>query len=312
MVEMGFHATFVLGILALAAVFSLFMFLTLRENIYLLYAFHVLFTALIMRTIPACMPGFEKSETWFKVIVSLVFVSYLVVGLWLYGKGLKAARFYLLGWGIYILGLLLLMLTGFRVLSFEYFYTYYQIGSAFQAVFLTFTLGDKIQSLRMETLAAQALTMQYLREKISYRDKTIEVELQKNGREESSEFVHLIALLQDLRERPNQITISTNEGVLLFRSNDIVRIEAMGSYANVYFTKGQKILASRPMSSFEQQLKKHSNFFKIHKSHLINLDYLIKYRRGDGGIVVMSDGSELDVSRRAKPEFLNKLGLDSE
>lgn len=372
---------FVLGVLVLAALLGLFMFMSLRDHIYLLYACHVLFTALTMLffegylfemvwrempylnnsinsgftrlltlltsiafsvaflnlreilpgltkayvflaifailTIPAYMFGFEKVEIWFNVTVTIIFLSYLVVGFWLYARGFKAARFYLLGWGIYITEILLLMLTSFDILSFEHFYTYYgyQIGSAFQAVFLTFALGDRIHSLRKEALAAQALSMQYLQEKqklVSDQHNAIELELQKRGRDESPEFTQLVTLIQDLREKAAQITISTSDGVLLFHSNDIVRIEAMGSYANVYFTKGQKVLASRPLSSFEQQLKKQGNFFKIHKSHLINLDYLIKYRRGDGGVAVMSDGSELDVSRRAKPEFLNRLGLDRE
>jgi two-component system LytT family response regulator len=58
---------------------------------------------------------------------------------------------------------------------------------------------------------------------------------------------------------------------------------------------------------YEEMLAPH-NFFRIHKSHLINMSYLTKYVKGEGGKVIMTDGSELEVSRRKKEEFLGKIG----
>jgi two-component system LytT family response regulator len=49
------------------------------------------------------------------------------------------------------------------------------------------------------------------------------------------------------------------------------------------------------------------NFFRIHKSHLINLSFLNRYKKGEGGFVIMEDGSELEVSRRRKDEFLDAI-----
>ena len=49
------------------------------------------------------------------------------------------------------------------------------------------------------------------------------------------------------------------------------------------------------------------NFFRIHASHLVNLDKIKKYIRGDGGYVIMEDGTKVDVSSRKKHEFLNRL-----
>lgn len=66
------------------------------------------------------------------------------------------------------------------------------------------------------------------------------------------------------------------------------------------------ILSSRTLGDFESLLDVYG-FFRIHKSYLINLKHLKKYLRGEGGQVVMTDGSTLDVSRRKKDELLEKV-----
>jgi two-component system LytT family response regulator len=60
------------------------------------------------------------------------------------------------------------------------------------------------------------------------------------------------------------------------------------------------------LKEFEELLARHG-FFRIHHSYLINLNHLKKYIRGDGGQVVMSDSTILDVSRRKKEEFMKLL-----
>lgn len=49
------------------------------------------------------------------------------------------------------------------------------------------------------------------------------------------------------------------------------------------------------------------NFFRVHNSHIINLRYVKNYIKGEGGIAKMEDGSEIDVSRRRKEDFLIAL-----
>ena len=67
-------------------------------------------------------------------------------------------------------------------------------------------------------------------------------------------------------------------------------------------------MVSKTLKDFESQLS-NKNFYRIHKSHLINVSYLKKYTKGDGGTVTMVDNTELDVSRRNKEEFLKMLNL---
>ena len=66
------------------------------------------------------------------------------------------------------------------------------------------------------------------------------------------------------------------------------------------------MVASRTLGDFEDMFSG-DNFFRVHRSHLINLEHLVKYVKGEGGYVLMSDESKAEVSRRKKPEFLSFL-----
>jgi two-component system LytT family response regulator len=70
---------------------------------------------------------------------------------------------------------------------------------------------------------------------------------------------------------------------------------------------GQKYLVSRHLKEYDDLLAEQS-FFRIHHSTLININFIKNYVRGEGGYVIMSDSSSLDVSRRKKDAFLEKIG----
>ena len=69
---------------------------------------------------------------------------------------------------------------------------------------------------------------------------------------------------------------------------------------------GTKILSSKTLKQYETLLEG-TNFIRIHHAHLINTIHVKKYIKGEGGHVVMSDGTTVDVSKRKKTEFLNKV-----
>jgi two-component system LytT family response regulator len=120
----------------------------------------------------------------------------------------------------------------------------------------------------------------------------------------------LVKLTQSLVKSQStvpKLSVPNAEGLLLIPITEIVRIEGSGSYATIHTLHKQKILASKNLSEFEELLAAHPNFFRTHKSHLINLNHVNKYIRGEGGTVVMSDGSEVEVARRRKEEFLQRL-----
>lgn len=100
----------------------------------------------------------------------------------------------------------------------------------------------------------------------------------------------------------NKIAIPTSEGYFFINTSDILYFEGDGKYTNMFTNKGDKIVSSKNLGEFEELLNQ-QNFFRCHKSWLINLNYIKKYMRGDGQ-VMMSNDKLVDVSTRKKEEFL--------
>jgi len=104
----------------------------------------------------------------------------------------------------------------------------------------------------------------------------------------------------------HSIALPTQEGLLFIKTGDIIRCEASGSYTKFFLNNRETLLVSRGLKEFEEMLWEHE-FFRIHESHIINLSYLKKYIKGDGGQVILNNGSVLDVARRRKENFLKRI-----
>jgi len=119
----------------------------------------------------------------------------------------------------------------------------------------------------------------------------------------------LAALLENLShdKKPKKIAIPDSDGLLFIHLDDIIRCESDGNYTLIKMQGGKKILSSRTLGDYET-LFAEENFFRIHRSHLINLTHIEKYVKGEGGYVIMVDGSQVEVSRRKKAEFIEALG----
>ncbi|HVI48228.1 MAG TPA: LytTR family DNA-binding domain-containing protein [Chitinophaga sp.] len=104
-----------------------------------------------------------------------------------------------------------------------------------------------------------------------------------------------------------KIAIPSLEGLLFFNTSDIVHLEAQSNYTLIYFHNHPKLLASRTLKDFEELLPANM-FFRTHHSHIINLSYIKRYIRGDGGQIEMQNGNYVMVSRRKKEEFLKTFG----
>jgi len=99
-----------------------------------------------------------------------------------------------------------------------------------------------------------------------------------------------------------KIALPSFNGIEFVKIENIIRCESDNNYTNFYLSSGEKILVSKTLKDFEDILE-NKGFFRTHKSHIINLSFLKKYIKGEGGIAVMEDNSEIPVSRRRKDEF---------
>jgi len=112
--------------------------------------------------------------------------------------------------------------------------------------------------------------------------------------------------ITESKNQENKIAVPTNDGLEFIIIKNIIRIESSSSYSRIYLIGGQSLFVTRLLKDFEELLLPY-RFFRVHNSHLINLSYIRKYIRGEGGQVMMENGDLVDVSRRKKEEFLSLL-----
>jgi len=106
----------------------------------------------------------------------------------------------------------------------------------------------------------------------------------------------------------SKIPISIHDGYYYMPPSDIIHLKADGSYTIVYSTHDKPILVSKNLKEFESILSE-KGFFRIHNSHIINIDHIRKYSRSDGGCVTLSDNSVIEVARNRKEQFLRMIGV---
>lgn len=106
-----------------------------------------------------------------------------------------------------------------------------------------------------------------------------------------------------------KIPISSLNGVELIEVEQIIRCESDGNYTTIVLHQ-RKITVSKTLKEIEKQLTDFPYFFRLHNSHLVNLNQVVKYIRGEGGSVILSNQEEIGVSRSKKMELLDVLGIN--
>lgn len=108
---------------------------------------------------------------------------------------------------------------------------------------------------------------------------------------------------------PNEkrrLVLKTQESVHVVDLDNIIRCEADRNYTSFYLDGGKKILVSKTLKDYETLLSGH-NFIRVQQSHLINLNYVDRYDKKNGGAVVMKDGSEVPLSPAKRDAFFQRL-----
>ena len=103
-----------------------------------------------------------------------------------------------------------------------------------------------------------------------------------------------------------KLVLKTQESIFVVEIDDIVHCEADKNYTFFYLNSGKKILVSRTLKDFETLLSNHG-FFRVQQSHLINLEYIERYDKHEGGSVIMRDGSAVPLSPAKKDQFFTML-----
>jgi two-component system, LytTR family, response regulator len=104
-----------------------------------------------------------------------------------------------------------------------------------------------------------------------------------------------------------RLALPTQEGIHFVDMDNIVFLESMGSYTKFIIENQKPIIVSKGLKEYEDLLSSEYSFIRVHQSNLVNLKHIRKYVKGDGGQLWMSDGTEIEVSRRKKDELLQAL-----
>jgi len=118
-----------------------------------------------------------------------------------------------------------------------------------------------------------------------------------------------LELFNQVYNNPNafeKMSISAIDGIYFVNIRDIVRFEAEDNYTHIFLRSGEKITASKTIKAYEEMLQG-VNFYRVHKRHVINLNYMRKFVKGDGGYLIMDDGIKIEVSRRRRPAFMEQM-----
>ncbi len=169
---------------------------------------------------------------------------------------------------------------------------------------IIFTTAYEHYMLRAIKLSA----VDYLLKPINSEELKEAVVKVEKRRQQSVFNKSLETLMHNLRggNSDQKIAVSAPDGYIFIRVADIIYLQSEGAYTYFFMKENKKLVASRNIREYEDLLSDH-NFFRIHKSYIVNVAEIQKYIRGEGGTVVMSNNCQLDVSRRRKEEFLELL-----
>jgi two-component system LytT family response regulator len=115
---------------------------------------------------------------------------------------------------------------------------------------------------------------------------------------------NLISNLKQKDQSDFKLAISTSEGVYFSDPRNIVRLEGEGNYTRFFFSDRKPLLVAKVIKDYEEILQEYS-FIRIHKSHLVNKFHISQMDKDD--TLILSDGSQIAISRRRKEEVMQLL-----
>lgn len=185
--------------------------------------------------------------------------------------------------------------NGFRL--FEYFSVY-----DFEVIFVTGYEHHAINAIKYGAL-------DFLLKPVNYIDLLAAVarfEKKMNMRTNHLRIESMLSNLSQGLEITRKVALPTNDGYQMVSLNEIVFCEADVNYTRIHGISGKTILVAKTLKLIEEMLAG-ENFFRIHKSYLINMNFLKAYSKSDGYEIVLETGHRLPVALRKNEEFIGAL-----
>jgi len=181
-------------------------------------------------------------------------------------------------------------------------------NKTFQVIFVTAFKDYAIKAFK-------ANAIHYLLKPVDIEELINAVEKIKSNKtiiEDSTEqytdyFKRLEQLTANLSDtKSSKITINHSKGIKIIEDDTIIRLQAEGNCTKLFFADGASYLDTRTLKVYEGLLDP-NKFFRVHKSNIINLNYLSDYSNQDGNFAIMNNGDEISISRAKVGSFIERI-----
>jgi two-component system, LytTR family, response regulator len=148
--------------------------------------------------------------------------------------------------------------------------------------------------------------LDYLLKPIDVDELQAAVARLKNKERASDLEQKIQVLFQQLEVQPrltDKIALPLGDAMQFVAPNEIIRCESDSNYTHIFMTNGKKITIAKTLKEVEENING-GPFFRIHQSHLVNINHISKYLKGENAYVIMNDGTQIGISRNKKLAFL--------
>lgn len=168
----------------------------------------------------------------------------------------------------------------------------------FEVIFITAFQEFAVQAIKFSALdyILKPIDTEELQSAVTQALNTIESKI------DETQFKALQNNLQPNKKR--KLVLKTLESIHVVDIENIIRCEADKNYTSFFLVDGKRIIVSRTLKDYDLLLSAH-NFFRVQQSHLINVNFIERYDKHDGGYVVMKDGAEVPLSPAKKEAFFH-------
>jgi len=172
----------------------------------------------------------------------------------------------------------------------------------FEVIFVTAHNEYMLQALQYS--AADYLLKPVDEDRLIEAVQRVETRIQAEKKEWTETLMHNLNKAGSPSEM--KLCLPTLKGFIVVKLDDIIYCEAERSYTIFHLDGKRTVTVSKSLIEYDNLLQE-TQFFRIHKSFLVNLNHIKEYQRGEGGLVIMNDNAEIEVSRRKKEFFLNRM-----
>jgi two-component system LytT family response regulator len=130
-----------------------------------------------------------------------------------------------------------------------------------------------------------------------------------NEKKQNKKLENLLELITNRQQKDlHRIALTSARETRFIKTDEIIRCESSNNYTTFFIEDGEKIMTSKPIFEYEEILAGYG-FIRCHQTHLVNRKFIRSLIKGDGGYLLLTDGTEIPVSRMKKEELKKELGL---